>query len=573
MKLQLRMLDAIAPFFSACQENTETNWSKIPFARLESNGVIDELKAQRIREAFEIFIQRARADGYNALTLDDVAHLALHSFYPQELKEKILSYQQLYTQLIQQAHQAGFKVFLTTDIMFFNQPILSHTRARPGALMGVLARSIRKIFKQFDAVEGIVLRFGESDGMDVADEFESRMVIRTPRQLRSLLRTLLPLFEHYDKQLIVRTWTVGAFSIGDLMWNRSTYEQAFGSLTSDNLIISMKYGESDFFRYLNFNSLFFYGHHRRIIEVQARREYEGFGEFPSYIGKEYERYARYARQCPTIIGLSVWCQTGGWSHFTPLTYLPSASLWNELNTFVAVQIFEHDRTAEDAAQAFARRYLPEVDENVFVDMLKLADRIIRDLWYLPEFSTKRIYFRRTRVPPLLWIFWDTIIINHTMRKVLRSFVHERREAVIDGYRTLHKIKTLRELSSHCMMDSQRIDYMYDTFAIIATAREYYLGKWDASLPGRIAALVQTYHSKYPHGFHVECDFAPVRLKKWLIKALFSLSLRTHPQYRLIDRILIIRCASLVYPLVHLWQKRRIPEFARQQAMGIQVLFK
>jgi hypothetical protein len=115
--------------------------------------------------------------------------------------------------------------------------------------------------------------------------------------------------------------------------------------------------------------------------------------------------------------------------------------------------------------------------------------------------------------------------------------------------------------------------MYDTFSIVATAREYYLGKWDPALPARITTLIQAYRNNYPQGFHIECDFAPVKLNKWLVKAVFSLSLRTHPQYRLIDKLVVVRFASLVYPLVHLWQKRRMPEFARQQAMGIQVLFK
>ena len=141
--------------------------------------------------------------------------------------------------------------------------------------------------------------------------FKSRLVVHTPGQCRRFLKRVLPTFEKYDKTLIVRTWTLGAFPVGDLMWNRKTFDEVFGRIYSDNLIVSHKYGETDFFRYLNMNPLFFDSPVRQIMELQSRREYEGFGEFPSFVGHDYERYARYLSTCENVVGISVWCQTGG----------------------------------------------------------------------------------------------------------------------------------------------------------------------------------------------------------------------------------------------------------------------
>ncbi len=570
---RLYLIDALGPFFAACPDGGECNWSKVPFSSLETDGRLRAETADAIVAAFELFAQRVAALGYTAVTLDDLAHLAPHSFYPARLKTTIDDYRALYRRLFTIARTHGLDVFITTDVMFFNEAIERHTRGRDGAALRLLARTVRELFRGFSEVRGVVVRIGESDGIDVEGAFQSRLAIKTVRQCRRYIRSLLPLFERFDRLLVVRTWSLGAFEIGDVMWNPTTYRRVFGSIHSHSLIVSHKFGETDFFRYLNLNPLFFESGHRKIVELQTRREYEGFGEFPSFVGFDYERYARYLSECEEVTGIMVWCQTGGWTHLRRLTYLRDSSVWTELNTFVALRIFKEGMSAEEAAIAFAAQYLSRADPRELITLLRLADQVIKELWYIPEFAQHRMYFRRTRVPPLLWIFWDNIVINHTMRKVIRRFVHERKEAIHDGYRMLHKIRAMKEIGARFGIDGRYFDFQYDTFRILATAREYYLGPWDVEVARRIERLAAEYAGKYPEGFHVLCDFSPVRFKKWMIKTIFRLSLRSHPHYRLLDRYFLIRFASLIYPLVNWWQRRRLPDFAREQAMGIQVLFR
>ena len=161
-------------------------------------------------------------------------------------------------------------------------------RMEPGEyLRGLLDRFLT----DFPEVAGVIVRIGESDGKDVHDDFRSQLVLKTPEQARAFLQEMLPVFERHGRRLIFRTWTVGAYPIGDLMWHRDTFARVFEGITSPALVVSMKYGESDFFRYLPLNRNFFRTPLAKIVELQSRREYEGCGEYPNFTGWLHERFA------------------------------------------------------------------------------------------------------------------------------------------------------------------------------------------------------------------------------------------------------------------------------------------
>jgi hypothetical protein len=573
MSLDLFIIDASAPFFIHCPEHAEINWSKINFSMLEKNNRLDTEKCHEVIGQFESYIKKVNSIGYNAISLDDLAHCVSHSFYPSDLSHKISDYQSFYLDLFKIVSKSKMKIFINSDVMFFNKHIEDYTHNGTKNLTNFFVRSISKLLKTFPEVSGVILRIGEADGVDVREEFHSRLVINKIRQLRYLLRAVLPVFERYERYMILRTWTLGAYEIGDMIWNEKTLSAVLDGFESDFLVTSHKYGESDFYRYLNITPSLFTGTQKKILELQARREYEGFGEFPSFTGFDHERYARYLQNNDTLIGISVWCQTGGWSHFKRLTFVKNSSVWNELNVFAAIMIFKYGYSAEKSIIEFSKHYFQSADPEDFIVIMRLAEKVIKELWYIPEFSSKRLYFRRTRVPPLLWIFWDTILINHTLRKILRRFVHERREAIADGYRALYKINKLKSIAIKNGIPVDDIEFQYATFNILAIAREYFLGQWDPQIQTRLETAVKKYNETYPHGFHFNYDFSPTRLKKQLIKSIFWLSLRSHPHYRIIDKLFLLRFAGIIYPIIHFWGKRRLPDFTRNQAMGIQTLFR
>ncbi|MBD3346869.1 MAG: glycosyl hydrolase family 67 [Chitinivibrionales bacterium] len=571
---KLYIIDANAPLFNTrFSKNRTVNWSKAPFEHLERGGTIDKSVSTRVLQEYKNYVEQVALLGYNAISLDDVAHLVSIDFYPQKLRNTISDYKAFYSKFFDIASRLNLKIFLTTDIMFYNNYIDTYTRNKDSHNIHLLSIALKRLFKEFPQVNGVIFRIGESDGIDVHGEFNSRLIIKRPAQARRYIQSLLPVFESYNRLLIFRTWTLGAYPIGDLMWNPDTYHAVFDKITSKNFVISLKYGDTDFHRHLHLSPLFFESSHKKIIELQTRREYEGFGEFPSFVGFDYEKYYSQLSSCNSLIGIYAWCQTGGWSRFTRLSFQNKSSLWNELNTNAAIDIFRCGKSAEKAVEDFASRYFPDNDPSLLLRLVKLSDIVVKDLWYLPEYSRRTLYFRRIRIPPLFWVFWDTIIINHFVRKILRRFVHNRDEAIKEGYRALYKIKEIRRLGMQLGMDEQMFDFYFDTFEILALAREYFLGPWSPGLNIKIEKIIEHYERKYPSGFKIEKDFSPLTIRSFIIKAVFRMCLRPHAHYRPIDKFFLIKFTGWFYPLIKNIQHHRFPEFADKQAMGTQVLFK
>jgi alpha-glucuronidase len=277
------LIDSIGPFFHGYTKK-RINWSKIPFSHLETADGLKPDLIPIIQEEFTRFVHTAAAVGFNAMTLDDVAHLYAWAGYDPSLKAKIVQYQAWYQKLFAIATQAGLRIFLTTDIMYYTPELTRELGARTTALTQWWQQALSCLSRDFPELSGVIMRFGESDGMDVHQTFRSALVLRAPHQVRTFLGGILDLFERHDKLLIFRTWSVGAYPVGDLMWHPRTFDRAFRPLSSPQLILSMKYGETDFFRFLPLNPLFYRGPQRKLIEFQARREYEGFGEFPAFTG-------------------------------------------------------------------------------------------------------------------------------------------------------------------------------------------------------------------------------------------------------------------------------------------------
>ena len=184
-----------------------------------------------------------------------------------------------------------------------------------------LTELIDRFFEDFPEVSGLILRIGESDGLDVdGGDFRSELILRKASEVRRMLSQLLPIFETHDRSLIFRTWTVGAYSIGDLMWHRRTLARALQGIESPALILSMKYGESDFFRYLPLNPKLL-----RHVVAQDRGTPDPPGvrglrrvSLLCRAGLRAIRLWNWPKR-ENVVGISVWCQTGGWLPFRPVS--------------------------------------------------------------------------------------------------------------------------------------------------------------------------------------------------------------------------------------------------------------
>lgn len=569
----LLLIDGSAPFFTPFINGERKNWSKAPLTELQKHGRIDEEYQTTILKALNCYCRKVREIGYSAITFDDLAHLTLFDFYPYLLSRTVHSYQEFFRQVFAIACDAGLAIYMTTDIMFWNRFIESHTKRHDARLRELFVEAVERLFDLFPEVTGIVTRIGESDGVDVSSLFKSRMVIRTPRQCNRWLKEVLPVFESHGKTLLFRTWGLGAFRVGDIIWNEATEKVAFGDIDSPAFVVSRKYAAADFFRYLPLNERIIHSQHPHIVEFQARREYEGFGVFPAYVGRQYQAYRDQLADNDLLRGISVWCQTGGWSHFERLTFLETSSPWNELNTVATLQLFTSAKNADEILREFCQQRFKQENQAILIELIQLYDKLIDQIWYFVPFARQSLWFRRLRVPPLLWIFWDTILVNRALRLVFRTFMDNSKEVRINDKLLRSEIRQLHNLTKKLNQSPEQLGLAADTFELLYALRRFYLGKAGSKREKKVCTRLKKYHHKHPNGFLVECDFSPFRIR-WITTGLFfGIILRNQSRYRLLDRFALIPLTGWLFPLVKRWQRHRIPDLAERQAVGLEVFFR
>jgi hypothetical protein len=398
-------------------------------------------------------------------------------------------------------------------------------------------------------------------------------MIRKPSQARKLLRALLPVFEEADALFIFRLWTVGAYPIGDLIWNRNTLRSVFGPFDSKHLVLSIKHGESDFFRHLPLNKQFLRSGHQKIVELQARREYEGCGAYPSYIGGDVEETCRELQQVRGLIGMSVWCQTGGWTKFHHLAFLENSSVWNEINTWVCIKIFREGMTSREAVQSFAETYFDASKAEPLIELLNGSDQAIKTLLYIDEVAQRKLFFRRVRLPSTLAVYWDRVLILHPLRKLLRCLVDSGEVKVIQGENALRIVKGMRKLAKQHDLPQDGLDFMVDTFAILAEARKYYFLPYDEKELETLYRLIEAYTETYDVRYSIRLELTPFQVSSKSLRIFLRAMLREERGYRAFDHVFTLRFLSLFFPLVRRLGRNAIPDFLYKQAMGLEAVFK
>jgi hypothetical protein len=572
--MDLFMIDGIGPFFQGHPKRT-VNWSKIPFSFLEYEGRVQRDAFRAIREAFTRFTGTAAALGFNAVSLDDLAHVTDHFAYPAPLRARIGDYRQEFAVLFEIARAAGLQVYLTTDISFFNRELDLLLGKDDGKIIRFLGDAVDGVFRDFPAVQGIIARFGESDGVDVRGDFLSRQILRTPLQARRYVEALLAVCEARNRTLIMRTWSLGAYRIGDLMWNRKTYEAVFTGLEHPRLILSMKYGETDFFRYVPLNSHFRDDtRHRKMIELQARREYEGGGEYPSFIGWDYERYERELSSCKNVVGAWVWCQTGGWTTSRRITFVKDSSLWNEINVAVTMGVFKEHLDVGSAVRRYCASRLPGVDAESLIELLRLSSEVVMELLYVDDYARCAVYFRRLRLPPLLHVLWDTMFITDTMRVFLRYFVKDRERTIRQGYTALGKIRRMITLAAEMGLPVAGLKSQYAVYEILAVAREYYFRPVDPAVERQLRAMIRQIHLSQDENHYVfVVRVQRSRLGAGLIRFVLAYITRRKRAYRLADRLVLLRLLAWLGWGLKFVPAHRLPRVAVSQGMGLRHFLK
>ena len=163
--MDLFLIDAIGPFFRGYQRK-RINWSKIPFMHLADASPEDWAAIEaELRE----FARQVSAQGYNAVTLDDLAHLAHHPLHEPEVTDRIAMLRGKIYRILQPAAKRLRAADLSDHRRAANdsRPGRRPRRRSRSSWTPIIAISSAGVLDDFPQLSGLILRIGESDGNDV----------------------------------------------------------------------------------------------------------------------------------------------------------------------------------------------------------------------------------------------------------------------------------------------------------------------------------------------------------------------------------------------------------------------
>jgi len=257
-------------------------------------------------------------------------------------------FEQIRTQ-IEKARAAGLDVFIAYDVLTLPHEIVDRDPKNflcknrkdvlcPAADLALerSAQSLERLLGRLPAVEGVVLRFGDSNAPRLPYLLGNDLYLpHCPRcsgvtaadRIVGVLDAFHRLIvERMNKRLIARAWNVrpgGMHDSPDVA--RDVAARLPGEETDPRFILSFKFTHSDFWRYQAWNICSFeFGNRPILYELQCQREFEGKGGVPNWqpplwrdgstTSKERSIPAGVAtvHKKINLAGLWAWVRGGGW---------------------------------------------------------------------------------------------------------------------------------------------------------------------------------------------------------------------------------------------------------------------
>ncbi len=464
----------------------------------------------RVEEEFRVFVDRMADNGFNAIAIPGFLEFVNfdkvdggRAIYPEGSvhRERHKALREGFRRLMAHAKSRGMRVVLRTDMVALTTPLEAYLSARFGqdfdtedpAVWNVYAQGLEEVLEQMPEVDGIILRIGEAGAVynQPGFDYRSELRVRTDGAVQRMLRAFLDVAERRGKTIIFRTWSVGVGQVGDMHTNPATYERVLDALDSPSLIISTKYGKGDFDGWQPLNPTLMQGRHARIIEFQARREFESFNAYPNYMGPLYRSaLLTLQEKNPHVRGLWVWTQDGGPLRSGPLMLYPFHGHW----LYVDANVHALARLAEDprrepraiaeewAAQTFGDT--PQVRE-LWADVLLASHPAVMNGLYISDFARWDVRALGLEPPPLLYIFkWDIVGGSTSVMSNIYLVSRERAEAsTAEAFAAVNTVRELREKAARAFTQATRgqaleartlgsLDYMEDLFHTLAWYRRF-----------------------------------------------------------------------------------------------------
>jgi hypothetical protein len=475
-RLGLRLTDAGAvgwdadPAKFAAGTDYSLNTDIVAGAALPRAPWVDAAGADQITAQFRQFVDHSLAQGYNGIVVPGFLEYVTfakvgdgHAVYPAG-DPHIARAQAMvaaFGPMLRYAHDAGMRVFLLTDMLAVSPPLESYLNRTYGglvvdnpALWTVYQAALAELFEQLPFVDGLMVRVGEGGAVYQAGwDYSSRLAVTTAPSVQQMLRALLSVAGTYGKDIIFRSWTVGVGPVGDLHINPASYEAVLGAFDDPHLIVSTKYVAGDFYSHLPLNPTLAVGTQRRIIEFQARREFEGFGSLPDNLLPEEQQALRQLLAAnPHIEGVWNWTQDGGPLYAGPRSLYLRTGFWPlyDLNTYGTARLaWQPDAdptqlTSEWVRQTFSAD--PATADAITTALNRSRDAITRGL-YIGPYAENSVKALGLAPPPMMWIFeWDIVTGDSAALDSIYAVSRGRLdEAIADGGRAVDDAVAMRRL--------------------------------------------------------------------------------------------------------------------------------
>lgn len=399
----------------------------LPEAPWVDQAVVDDIDAQ-----FRQLVQHALRQGYNGVVVPGFLEYVTfsgvgdgHQVYP-EGDPHVARAQAMvdaFGPVFQYAADLGMHVYLLTDMLAVSPPLEAYLERTVGgldvedpALWSVYQAGLAELFDSMPFVDGLMVRIGEGGSVYQAGwDYSSKLAVTTESSVQAMLTALLATAAEHDRDVIFRTWTVGVGAVGDLHTNPASYESVLGGIDDPHLIVSTKYTMGDFYSHLPLNPTLSVGTQRRIVEFQARREFEGFGALPNdLVAEEAQALQTFLAANPNVEGVWNWTQDGGPLRAGPMTLYLRTGFWQmyDLNTYGTARLaWDPSADPTQVTTDWVRQTLsadPATAAAITESLGRSREAITTGL-YIRPYAEQSVKALGLEPPPMMWIFeWDIV---------------------------------------------------------------------------------------------------------------------------------------------------------------------
>ncbi len=342
-------------------------------------------------------------------------------------------YREAFGSLFRVIDSMGLNLVLSSDMVVLTPELENYLKARSSGLntanpefWKAYRAGLEELFERFPSVDAFQIRVGEAGSFYNRPDwpYRSELWVDDVDEVRCMLTNLLETCREHGKKLIFRSWTIGMGSVGDLHTDTAVYNRVFAGLDDPDLWISTKWVQGDFYPYTPWNPTLAVGAQNRIIEFQARREYEAFSSYPLWV-VPYEQYAlqKALAANPHIRGFWIWTLNGGPIRRSPMSLFPHTGdlTWIDMNARGTAALASDPWLDSDSLLAtYLSTYFHADDSAVTVlsGLLNASHDISRAGLAFPTAVNYRIRGLGTDVPAGIYTYWDLVLASTAVNSIL-----------------------------------------------------------------------------------------------------------------------------------------------------------